>query len=262
MNGITAILLAGGASARFGREKPLLEIGGETLLERHLRQLRAIGVGSAVVVCSRSNLAAIRGRLQPAAGSAVECVLQQGPGMSGAVLTGLDAVPCVPAVYVVCVNDLVRDSAYYALEQAGEAGADIVIPTRLLDRPFAGGRLHFIAGTSRVTSIEEKPPGGCPPGSAANIMIHRLAGRALLEALAADLRAGSEYEAALTSLIAAGAVGLAVWVDAWVAIKTPADYELAQSVLSRNRGAERGSAPGTPASCSGGRGRSTGNPPA
>ena len=46
MSNPTAILLAGGASRRMGREKPLLEADGETLISRHLRQLRQIGGAS------------------------------------------------------------------------------------------------------------------------------------------------------------------------------------------------------------------------
>jgi hypothetical protein len=217
MSNPTAILLAGGASRRMGREKPLLEAGGETLISRHLRQLRQIGVTNAIAVCNERNLPALRGLAR--------CVLQRAPEMSGAALTGLQAAGPAEAVYLVSVNDLVHDDDYRRIEEAGRAGAAIVIPSRLLDRTFAGGRLHFFPGTDRVRAIQEKPPGGCPPGSAANIMIHRLAGAPFLGALAERLAAGCEYEAALTSLIAEGVEAIAVWVDFCAAIKTPEDYQ-------------------------------------
>lgn len=54
-SGPTAIILAAGVGKRFGgeladRPKGLLEVGGESLLARLLRQLRAAGVGRATVV--------------------------------------------------------------------------------------------------------------------------------------------------------------------------------------------------------------------
>lgn len=62
-----AVLLAAGLSRRLGREKPLLELDGETLIARHARQLSAIGVRDLVVVCHAGNEAALRAR-SPAAG--------------------------------------------------------------------------------------------------------------------------------------------------------------------------------------------------
>jgi molybdopterin-guanine dinucleotide biosynthesis protein A len=43
-----AILLSGGRSKRVGIDKPTLQLNGEMLVERHLRQLRAAGIRKAV----------------------------------------------------------------------------------------------------------------------------------------------------------------------------------------------------------------------
>lgn len=52
---VLGLVLAGGRSIRMGREKALLRVGGETLLERQLRILRAVGL-SEVILSLRSDL--------------------------------------------------------------------------------------------------------------------------------------------------------------------------------------------------------------
>ena len=76
-----AILLAGGRSVRLGIDKPTLELNGEMLVERHLRQLRTGGVKKAVIVCHPGNEELIRAR------TGAQTVLQVGDSMSSAVLT-------------------------------------------------------------------------------------------------------------------------------------------------------------------------------
>lgn len=141
--------------------------------------------------------------------------------MSGAVLAGLTCTTC-ENVFVVCVNDLIADEDYARLQYAD---ADLLIPTIPLQATFVGGMLQLGEGHA-VRAIVEKPPGGCPPASAANIMIHRWSGRENIRTLCNRLRAGEEYEAAVTAMIAGGLRAFAVPVKYWAAIKTPADYEL------------------------------------
>jgi NDP-sugar pyrophosphorylase family protein len=219
-----AVLLAAGLSRRLGREKPLLELDGETLIARHARQLSAIGVRDLVVVCHAGNEAALRDSL---AGCRAEFVRQRGEGMTAAVRTGLACV-ATNSLYLVCVNDLILDRDYARIEARGREG--LVIPSRLLEQPFDGGRLELEG--RRVLAIVEKPPGGCPPGSAANVMVHRWAGGDSLRALARLLDAGDEYETAVNHLIAGSMSAEVVWLDFWLAIKTPADLERALSKTS------------------------------
>ncbi len=226
-----AILLAGGASRRMRRDKPLLELNGETLVARHWRQLRQVGIREAIVICNRGNREGLTQALASHTGP--QFVLQEGGDMTRAVRIGLRAAAATETLYVVCVNDLILDSDYAKIEACGGQGADIAIPARILDRTFIGGYLELVPRNRRVRVIVEKPAGGCPPGSAANIMVHRIAGRAWIERLAAHLDSGDPYEAALNRLISAGAAAMAVWVDFWIAIKTPADFERARRRLER-----------------------------
>lgn len=224
---VAAVLLAGGRSVRMGRDKPLLEIAGETLVERHVRQLRAIGVHNIVLVSNAANRRAICEHTE------LQTMVQRGHGMSAAVRTGLDAASGFDAVFLVCVNDLILDEDYGALGRTTvEEG--LVIPTGRLDRVFHGGMLQ-LAG-DEVRGIVEKPDGGCPAGAVANIMIHRVAGARTIRDLRNRLRSACEYEAAINAMIAAGLRALAVPVAFWLAIKNPEDYREAERRLSRNPG--------------------------
>jgi len=227
-----AVLLAGGRSRRMGRDKPSLEIHGETLVERHLRQLSGAGAADALIVCSELNREAIRRR------TGARTILQSGGGMSAAVRTGLQAIGPAGDVWIVCVNDIILDSDYRKVWAASASG--VTIPTRVLDRVFSGG--HLLLEGDRVRAIVEKPPGGCPPGAHANIMVHSIRSRTAIE----ELAAAADYEAALNRLIAAGLTARAVTVDFWMALKTAEDFERVNSLecLNRSLYAEPGNAPG------------------
>jgi choline kinase len=238
-----AILLAGGRSSRAGTDKPTLELNGETLVERHLRQLRNVGVTRALTVCNAENEAIIRQR------TGVRTVLQRGTSMSTAVLTGIEEAHA-DGICAVCVNDIIGDEDYEKLF-AGENGEGaIVIPTAPLEHTFSGGYLDLDLETGVVRNIVEKPEGGCPTGAAANIMLHQVRGRKLLRRLAALLERSNEYEAAVNELIREGVRVSAVPIRSWMAIKTPDDIARAQAAtaqqageLNRNSGAVLGSAP-------------------
>jgi NDP-sugar pyrophosphorylase family protein len=212
---VAGILLAGGRSIRLGRDKPTLMIEGETLVQRHVRQLRVAGVKHIVAVCNPDNEPAIR--------AFTPTVLQRGSNMSAAVLTGLQEIAGAESVWTVCVNDLICDDAYARIAAISLAPEGIATPTVPLARRFDGGCLEILDG--RVRRIIEKPPGGCPPGAAANIMVHRIAGRELVVRLAKLLESGVEYEGAINALIEQGARVVPVPIDSWRAIKTPADLD-------------------------------------
>lgn len=221
-----AILLAGGRSQRVGVDKPTLQLHGEMLVERHLRQLRAAGVMNAVIVCHPGNEAQIRAR------TGVQTVLQRGDSMSSAVLTGLDRIEA-DSVCIVCVNDIVSGEDYQQLFALNDRDRTILIPTAPLERNFPGGYVELDPDTQAVRRIVEKPQGGCPVGAAANIMIHPIFGRRLLARLKWLLNNGIEYETAVNELIEEGISVVAVPIRSWLAIKTPDDIARAQGATAQ-----------------------------
>jgi len=221
-----AILLAGGQSARVGIDKPTLQLNGEMLVHRHLRQLRAAGFRKAVIVCHPGNEKLIRER------TGVQTVLQRGDSMSSALLTGMQQTEA-HSICAVCVNDIVSDEDYQQLFEFNHRDQTILIPTVPLDRSFPGGYLDLHPDTRAVRRIIEKPPGGCPAGAAANIMIHQIFGRRLLSRLKSLLRNGIEYETSVNKLIESGTTVIAVPIRWWVAIKTPGDITRCQEALAQ-----------------------------
>lgn len=220
---VRGILLAAGRSIRMGRDKTALTLDGESLVERHVRQLRGAGIEDLIAVCNPDN--------QRAISMQVPSVLQCGDGMSGAVLTGLESSPQHDCLWLVCVNDVVPDADYQRMASRTATPGSILIATRVLEHTFDGGMLTLQPDSLRVDAITEKPPGGCPPGSSANIMIHRISGAAVLASLRQDLTAGIDYESAVNRLIAKGIAAWAVPMNFWIAIKTPEDYRRAMALL-------------------------------
>lgn len=221
-----AILLAGGRSERVGIDKPTLQLNGEMLVERHLRQLRAAGLRKAVVVCHPGNEPLIRAR------AGVKTVLQRGGSMSSAILTGVQQTKA-RSICAVCVNDIVSDEDYQQLFALSHREGTILIPTVPLKRSFPGGYLELNPVTRAVRRIIEKPQGGCPAGAAANIMLHQIFGRSLLTRLKSLLSDGIDYETAVNKLIESGTTVIAVPIRWWIAIKTPRDIARCQSSLAQ-----------------------------
>lgn len=221
-----AILLAGGRSKRLGIDKPTLEINGEMLVERHLRQLRAGGVNEAVIVCHPGNEALINAR------TGAKTVLQVGDSMSSAILTGMNQTDS-NSICAVCVNDIVSDEDYRQLLTLNRPDETILIPTAPLEQNFSGGFLELGPDNRAVRRIVEKPHGGCPAGAAANIMIHQIFGVKLLARLKSLLSNGTEYETAINNLIEKGTSIIAVPIRCWIAIKTPDDIARAQATAAQ-----------------------------
>ena len=221
-----AILLAGGRSERLGSDKPTLEINGEMLVERHLRQLRTGGVKNTVIVCHPGNEERIRAR------TGAQTVLQRGDSMSSAVLTGLNQTDS-NSICAVCVNDIVSDEDYRQLLALNGPDGTILIPTVPLERSFSGGFLELGPANRAVRRIVEKPHSGCPAGAAANIMIHQIFGPELLARLKSLLSNGTEYETAINSLIEKSTSVIAVPIRWWIAIKTPDDIARAEAATAQ-----------------------------
>lgn len=222
----TAVLLAGGRSERMHRDKPTLHLGNEPLVARHLRQLRLAGVERFLVIANDTNFGAVTAAVE---GPGVTVIPQAEAGAEGAVLTGLRRMNGDECAYIVCTNDIVPDDTYVRLAASRDVAIQVVT-ARLRER-FVGG-LTVFAEDRRVARIDERPAGGCPPGSWANVFIHRFASAALVRELARLLAGGAVYESALNEIMGS-TQGLAVPVEPWVAIKEPQDLERARRAFVR-----------------------------
>ncbi|MCB0217229.1 MAG: nucleotidyltransferase family protein [Caldilineae bacterium] len=100
---MAGILLAAGASRRFGRPKQLLELDGESLLRRSARIARESGLDPVVVVI-RPGLPALRDELKGLDLAIVENTEPDG-GMGSSLSAGLAACPQVVAALMVLVCD-------------------------------------------------------------------------------------------------------------------------------------------------------------
>jgi molybdenum cofactor cytidylyltransferase len=98
---VTAIVLAAGASSRFGSNKLLADLGGRPVLQHVLDAVAAAGLGDAVVVLGDSHgavEAAIRWR-----GERIVVNKRPQDGLSSSVRIGLDAAAEDPAAQAVVI---------------------------------------------------------------------------------------------------------------------------------------------------------------
>ncbi|AJF70327.1 NTP transferase domain-containing protein [Streptomyces vietnamensis] len=228
----TAILLAAGHGTRLGRDKPTLVLAGETLLQRHMRQARAAGTRSFIIVTNEDNQAAVADHAaQVADGTPFQVVLQDGPDAHAAAATGLRLLPADCTSAFLCgITDIVPDDAYTLVAKAlPEHG--ISIASAVLERTFVGGMLGFRPGTTDLEGIIERPPGGCPPGRLVNIWVHHLAGRPLIRRIRRDTIAFGDYETAVNMALAKNTPGTAVVLPYWEAIKDPDSLTRARALL-------------------------------
>jgi molybdenum cofactor cytidylyltransferase len=103
-NGVAGILLAAGTSTRMGRNKMLLDLGGETVLRRAARCAIAGGLGPMIVV-----LGAEAERAEKELGG-LECEIVMNPqfesGMTSSMQCGLAALPTTAAAAMILLADM------------------------------------------------------------------------------------------------------------------------------------------------------------
>ncbi|MDJ0824152.1 MAG: nucleotidyltransferase family protein [Rhodobacter sp.] len=218
---VVSILLAAGQSKRFGRDKTRLVLDGETLLERHIRQISPIA-SRVAVVANAQNRASIEADPAVRQHPALRVVQQAGRTVESGIATGLRQVGPGDSACVSCVNDLVPDDTYARL-QATVGPDEMAISVAISNRAFPGG-LVTLNAAGHVAGISEKPPGGCPPGALINVFLHWFGNASIVQAVLGRLETGAAYEPVLTDLVGAGLVCHAVRLDAWRAIKHPEDW--------------------------------------
>jgi hypothetical protein len=160
-------------------------------------------------------------------------MLQRGEGVSAAIRSGILSLNLKAPTYIVCVNDIVDDEAYWLIEGKGQQGSDLVIPSVRLTSAFNGGCLRLSANMRSVLAITEKPLGGCPVGSPANILIHRFSGEAMMDPVIDGLDSGLDYESSINQSIDNGGRAEVLWLKRWAPIKTPEDYLAARKLFEK-----------------------------
>jgi choline kinase len=222
----TTILLAAGHSRRFGRDKPTFLLGSESLAQRCMRQASAAGIDRFVIVANNNNHQLLREQAHALRPGQVTIRIQDGDEAPASALTGLAATDD-DDVLLCCTNDLVPDDTFGKVMSADQGAPALTITTTRLKWVFTGGMLDF-DDQGRLRRIIEKPPGGCPPGAAVNIFIHRYHGAAAIRQLVASLSRTRDYELTVNQLVGAGLAAHVVHVDRWVGIKSLQDVQRAR----------------------------------
>lgn len=225
------IALAGGVSSRFWplRDKHFLEFGSQTLIERHVGMLAALGCERFVVVVRPEAADKAAGLLRL---PGVEVRLAEQPeakGMADAVLRARPALAALGdgPVYVTQAHDIVDLEMHRRLLDAWESRTGAlagVIAAARVQTYFPGG--YFRLNGERLTGVVEKPGAGNEPSDLVNIVAHLYgSASALFDALAAEAATApgtdDAYERALTRLMAHGEFQAAVYEGRWQALKYP-----------------------------------------
>jgi molybdenum cofactor cytidylyltransferase len=130
---VSAIILAAGTSARMGRPKQLLPLGGTTVLARAIENVRSAGLVEVVLVLGAS-AEAIRRQLPPSLLEGLKVVVNQAyaQGMASSLRDGLSALDPQSAAALIILGDqpLLRPQTLRQII-AGyhRSGAQIVIPS-------------------------------------------------------------------------------------------------------------------------------------
>jgi molybdopterin-guanine dinucleotide biosynthesis protein A len=138
--GVSATVMAGGRSSRFGRDKALLEVNGQTLLQRTVATLQQIA-GDVLVLGPAE-------RAEQVAGVEVLQDALPGIGPLGGIYTALRARPG-RALLVVAVDLPFLDAALLRFLLALRSDADVVLPVV----EGRGQQLHAIYGPDCLAPI-------------------------------------------------------------------------------------------------------------
>src|SRR5690606_32869121 len=210
------------------RDKLLLEFGSQSLLERHLRALAALGY-QRIVVVTRPDLADTIAQLGAPLGAAVRIGLQpEAKGMADAVLCARSALESYgdDALYITQAHDVVElrlhadMQAAWAARRAGTAG---ILAAARVRQYFPGGYLTLEG--DRAISIIEKPGAGNEPSDLVNLVAHMHGSWqdlcAAIESAAATGDPDDAYERALDGLMQASTYLAHVYDGPWQGLKYP-----------------------------------------
>jgi NDP-sugar pyrophosphorylase family protein len=221
------LVLAGGASNRFWplTDKPLVEFGELTLLERHLGAVREAGADRILIVCRPETEGRAR-QIASRSGGTVRIALQpEARGMADAILKARDHLATFgdASLYVTQAQDVV-DPGLHKRMLNSDLGPDFaLLAAARVNSYFPGGYLTVANG--RITSVVEKPGAGREPSDLVNVVAHLFSSwQPLVEQLELEMgRPGPDdaYERALAALMPERVFRPAIYEDRWEALKYP-----------------------------------------
>jgi bifunctional UDP-N-acetylglucosamine pyrophosphorylase/glucosamine-1-phosphate N-acetyltransferase len=221
------LVLAGGASNRFWplRDKPLLEFGSASLIERHLRMLQSQGCGRFVIVVRPETKERVSALLETAGIDAQVADQEEAKGMADAVLSARRFLDDEP-LYITQAQDIVDGRLHESMLSAwAKRATDVsgLLAAAKVESYFPGG--YLMLDGDRVTGVIEKPGAGNEPSNVVNIVAHIFSSSrdlmGQLERESAVPGSDDAYERALTGLMAERDLRAVVYEGRWQALKYP-----------------------------------------
>ncbi len=233
----TAVVLAAGRGSRMGAltaatPKPLLPVGGRSLLEHIVRGLAGAGVERVIVVIGYLG-EQIEAMMGDGARFGVRigwCRQERAEGTARALLLAEPQVGSAP--FVLAWGDILVSAPFYRqFVQAFElAPCDAQLAVNEIDDPWRGAAV-YVGAEWRVTGIEEKPPRrtATTHWNNAGIMILTAPIFDYARRLTPSPRGEYELPEAVAQMIRDGLVVRAVPIRGfWSDVGTPADLERAR----------------------------------
>lgn len=234
MDGMQAIILAGGESTRFWplSHKALFPFFGKPLLALQYERLSALGIQSVTVVANDQNVSDIK-RVSVPGGMHVTVVVQKDPAQGGALIAARESVPSGPAI-VLNASDIYQTGTLKALvESPFENGVSAILGAMKTKQYFPGGYLS-LDWEGNLGGIVEKPQPGSEPSDIIRIVADKFTDVALLYGALEKVEGNppDQYEQALNILISEpGAVKPMIVPGGWSALKYPWDVLPVMEVL-------------------------------
>ena len=240
----TAVILAAGRGTRMGaltadRPKPLLTVGGQSLLERIVRGFAAAGVTRAVVVTGYRG-EQIEAALGDGRGQGVEiayCRQEKAEGTARALLLAQPLIGAGP--FALSWGDVLVTPTFYAelLSVFAAQPCSLCLAVNEIDDPWRGAAV-YVDGEWRVTKLEEKPPRGTATThwNNAGIFVFDPIIWRYASALPASSRGEYELPQAITRMVQDGRDVRAVPIRGfWSDVGTPEDLEHAERTCGVRR---------------------------
>lgn len=242
----TAVILAAGRGTRMGaltadRPKPLLTVGGQSLIERILRGFGAAGITRAVIVTGYrgEQIEAALGDGRDRAMEIVYCRQEKAEGTARALLLAQPLIGNGP--FALSWGDVLVAPAFYSelLSAFVTQPCALCLAVNEMDDPWRGAAV-YVDDVWHVTKLEEKPPRGSATTrwNNAGIFVFDPIIWPYAATLPASPRGEYELPQAITRMVQDGCDVRAVPIRGfWSDVGTPEDLEHAERTFGVRRNA-------------------------